>query len=83
MQLPRRMRQGIPGKALQQEKTKREHRLTSVLSLSICDFFVCPPAAAVDCLRRQVQRIAHLRVTLTPHVALNDARRLVLGQLKR
>lgn len=35
-----------------EEKTKREHRLTSVLSLPVCYFFVCPPAAAVDRLRR-------------------------------
>ena len=62
---------------------KREHRLTSVLSLSVCDFLVCPPAAAVDCLRRQVQSVAHLRVRFAPHVALNDARRLICRQLKR
>ena len=62
---------------------KREHRLTSVLSLSVCYFLVCPPAAAVDRLRRQVQRLTHLRVALAPHVALNDTRRLVCWQLKR
>ncbi len=62
---------------------KREHRLISVLSLPIYDFFVCPPAAAVDCLRRQVQRCTHLRVALAPHVALDDARRLVCWQLER
>lgn len=65
------------------QSAKREHRSTSVLFLSVCDFFVCPPAAAVDRLRRQVQRVAHLRVALTPHVALDDARRLVRWQLKR
>lgn len=61
---------------------KREHRLTSVLSLPIRDFFVCSPAAAVDRLRRQVQRCTHLRVALAPHVALDNARRLVLRQLE-
>lgn len=59
-----------------------EHRLTSVLSLSVYDLLISPPPAAVDRLRRQVQQCADLRVGSAPHVALDKACRLVVRQLK-
>lgn len=82
MQLPRGMCQRIPGKAPQRGKQKRAPINLGALFVRLL-FLICPPAAAVDRLRRQVQRCTHLRVALAPHVALDKARRLVRWQLKR